>query len=79
MNDSKRSVTDLKTDNLDEALTSIGILDLIFVVPFFVLFSYLPSEHGWQWIVNIIIVILCALGAAYLFHTLKAQFKSKRH
>ncbi|WP_338143566.1 DUF6007 family protein [Staphylococcus delphini] len=72
-------MTALKTDNLDEALNGIGLLDLIFVVRFFVLFSYLPSEHGWQWIVNIIIVILCALGAAYLFHTIKAQFKSKRH
>lgn len=45
MNDSKRSVTDLKKNHLDEALTGISILDLIFVVPFFALFSYLPLEH----------------------------------
>ncbi|WP_240507171.1 DUF6007 family protein [Staphylococcus cornubiensis] len=70
---------DLKKDHLDESLTGIGILDLIFVVPFSVLFSYLPLEHWWQWIINIIIVVFCALGASYLFITIKAQFKSKRH
>ncbi len=75
----KRGVLDLKKDHLDESLTGIGILDLIFVVPFSVLFSYLPLEHWWQWIINIIIVVFCALGASYLFITIKAQFKSKRH
>lgn len=79
MNDSKRSVTDLKKNHLDEALTGISILDLIFVVPFFVLFSYLPLEHWWQWIINIIIVVLCALGVAYLFYTIKKQFNSDHH
>lgn len=79
MNDSKRSVTDLKKNHLDEALTGISILDLIFVVPFFALFSYLPLEHWWQWIINIIIVVLCALGAAYLFSTIKKRFNSDHH
>ncbi|MEJ7541724.1 DUF6007 family protein [Staphylococcus intermedius] len=69
----------MKKDRLDEALTGIGILDLIFVIPFFVLFSYLPSEHWWQWFINIIIVVFCALGAAYLFNTIKNRFKSERH
>ncbi|ANS90435.1 DUF6007 family protein [Staphylococcus pseudintermedius] len=52
---------------------------MIFVVPFFALFSYLPLEHWWQWIINIIIVVLCALGAAYLFYTIKKRFNSDHH
>ncbi|HHU6750447.1 TPA: DUF6007 family protein [Staphylococcus pseudintermedius] len=69
----------MKKDSLNEALNGIGILDLILVVPFFALFSYLPLEHWWQWIINIIIVVLCALGAAYLFHMIKERSNSGRH
>ncbi|WP_425356306.1 DUF6007 family protein [Staphylococcus coagulans] len=57
-------------NHLDEALKELGWLDLIFVIPMFFLFSYLPSDHLWQLIVNIIIIIFFSIGLSIIIHSL---------
>lgn len=55
-------------DDLKSALNKAGWLDLIFIVPMFLLYSYLPTYNFWSILVNVIIVIFFAFGLAMAFH-----------
>ncbi|GAA0441821.1 DUF6007 family protein [Lentibacillus halophilus] len=57
-------------DNLKGIFDKMEILDLIFIIPMFLLFSYLPSYNIWSILFNVIIAIFFAFGLAMTFHTL---------
>ncbi|MCQ9299531.1 DUF6007 family protein [Staphylococcus hyicus] len=64
-------------DNLDSALIEMGWLDLIFLIPMFLLFSYLPDDKPFSILINVLIVIFFGVGIAVTCHWLKERFKSK--
>ncbi|KIX90271.1 hypothetical protein TP70_08540 [Staphylococcus microti] len=66
-----------KNNHLDENLKDIGILDLIFFIPSCLLFSYLPSDYWWQILVNLIIIILTAIGLTQIFYLIKSIVRKK--
>ncbi|MBI5974879.1 DUF6007 family protein [Staphylococcus canis] len=66
-----------RKDDLDESLRTFGWLDFIFFIPFSLLFYYLPSDHWWQFLINVIIMILSAVGTAHIVYIIKKK-KAKR-
>ena len=55
-------------DNLKSVFDKMGVLELIFIIPMFLLFSYLPSYNFWSILLNVIIVMFFAFGLAMAFH-----------
>ena len=66
-----------KNNHLGENLKDIGILDLIFFIPSCLLFSYLPCDYWWQILVNLIIIILTAIGLTQIFYLIKSIVRKK--
>ncbi|WP_323703291.1 DUF6007 family protein [Mammaliicoccus sp. Dog046] len=64
-------------DNLKESLNNLGWLDLIFLIPLFFLYSYLPTYNVLSFILNVVIVILVSIGLATLSLTIKSILKNK--
>ncbi|MBX8994167.1 MULTISPECIES: DUF6007 family protein [Staphylococcus] len=54
--------------NLKYSLTYLGWYDLIFLVPMFFLFAYLPTYNVWSILLNVIIVIFFSIGLATITH-----------
>ncbi|MGM0943291.1 MAG: DUF6007 family protein [Bacillota bacterium] len=65
-------------NNLNSVFNRIGLLDLIFIVPMFMLFSYLLSYNVWSVLLNIVIVIFFAFGLAMAFHIIVDSIKKKK-
>lgn len=65
-------------NDLKEALNALGWLDFIFLIPMFLLYSYLPIYNFASILLNIVIVILCSFGLALLAHLLWNYLKEKR-
>nr|WP_121604167.1 DUF6007 family protein [Virgibacillus sp. Bac332] len=65
-------------NHLNSVFNRIGLLDLIFIVPMFMLFSYLPSYNVWSVLLNIVIVIFFAFGLAMAFHIIVGSIKKKK-
>ncbi|MCC2252239.1 DUF6007 family protein [Virgibacillus sp. AGTR] len=65
-------------NHLNSVFNRIGLLDLIFIVPMFMLFSYLPSYNVWSVLLNIVIVIFFAFGLAMAFHIIVDSIKKKK-
>ncbi|MGX9933483.1 DUF6007 family protein [Virgibacillus salarius] len=65
-------------NHLNSVFNRIGLLDLIFIVPMFMLFSYLPSYNVWSVLLNIVIVIFFAFGLAMAFHIMVDSIKKKK-
>ncbi|OEH53156.1 hypothetical protein AQ616_17910 [Oceanobacillus sp. E9] len=53
----------------------MGWLDLIFIIPMFLLFSYLPTYNFWSILLNVIIVIFFSFGLAMVFHIIVDSIK----
>lgn len=64
--------------NLKESLNGMGWLDLIFLVPMFLLFSYLPAPNLVSILLNIIIVIFFSFGLAFSTHLIWNYIKKDR-
>ncbi|GAB4073055.1 DUF6007 family protein [Barrientosiimonas marina] len=64
-------------DDLKGVFDRMGILDLIFIIPMFLLFSYLPVYNFWSIIINTIIVIFFAFGLSAAFHILVSIIKKR--
>ncbi|GAQ17603.1 membrane protein [Oceanobacillus picturae] len=66
--------------NLTDVFNRMGLLDLIFLIPMFMLFSYLPSYNFVSILLNIIIVIFFTFGLAMAFHIIVDLIKKRnRH
>ncbi|ARJ51588.1 DUF6007 family protein [Staphylococcus lutrae] len=65
-------------NNLEEALKSLGWLDLIFIIPMFLLFSYLPDDNFFYILINLIIVIFFGIGLSLSSHWLVSCFTKKK-
>ncbi|MDY7042910.1 DUF6007 family protein [Virgibacillus sp. M23] len=65
-------------NHLNSVFNRIGLLDLIFIVPMFMLFSYLLSYNVWSVLLNIVIVIFFAFGLAMAFHIIVDSIKKKK-
>lgn len=67
----------LSMNTIDEVLKSLGGLDLIFTIPMFLLFSYLPGDHMFNILINFIIVIFFSIGLVLSSHWLACRFLKK--
>ncbi|GAA0433038.1 hypothetical protein GCM10008934_23140 [Virgibacillus salarius] len=54
-------------NHLNSDFNRIGLLDLIFIVPMFMLFSYLPSYNVWSVLLNIVIFYIFCFWFSYGF------------
>lgn len=63
--------------DLKSIFNRMGILDLIFLIPMFLLFSYLPSYNFLSILLNVIIVILFTFGLAVAFNIVVNSIKKK--
>ncbi|WP_412520266.1 DUF6007 family protein [Staphylococcus simulans] len=61
---------------LNEVLNTIGLLDIICFIPMLFLFSYLPSAHWWQILINFLIISLCAIGTTRMLYFFKDKLSS---
>lgn len=57
-----------KLGSLEVVYKKLGLLDLIFIVPMFLLFSYLPDYSPWNVLLNVVIVLFFSFGLAMAFH-----------
>lgn len=64
-------------DNLNGVFDKMGILDLIFIIPMFLLFSYLPMYNFWSILLNVIVVIFFAFGLAMAIHIIFSLVKNR--
>lgn len=60
-----------KDKDIKESLNSATLLDAIFFIPLCFLFYYLPSDHWWQILLNLVIIILCTIGITRIFYWFK--------
>lgn len=63
--------------NLKESISYLGWYDLIFLVPMFFLFEYLPTNNVWSILINVIIVIFFSIGLATITHMIKDSVRKK--
>ncbi|WP_415239059.1 DUF6007 family protein [Staphylococcus lugdunensis] len=68
----------IRMNNFRETLKAIGCWDLIFLIPMFLLLSYLPIYNVFSIILNVIIVFFFAMGLILTTHILWDYFKSRR-
>lgn len=66
-------------NNLKEAINGLGWLDLIFLIPLFFLYTYLPTYNFLSILLNVLIIILVAMGIAFLSLSIKKSIKNKDH
>lgn len=65
-------------NDLKDVLNRMGWLDLIFIVPMSLLFSYLPTYGFCSIIVNTFVVIFFSFGLALAFHIVVDIIKRKK-
>ncbi|MCY1585302.1 DUF6007 family protein [Staphylococcus pettenkoferi] len=63
--------------NLKESISYLGWYDLIFLVPMFFLFEYLPTNNIWSILINLVIVIFFSLGLATITHIIIDSVRNK--
>ncbi|RIM96043.1 DUF6007 family protein [Staphylococcus shinii] len=52
--------------NLKESLNGLRWLDLIFLIPLFFLYTYLPAYNLISVLLNVIIIILVSIGLSFI-------------
>ncbi|MEB7755437.1 DUF6007 family protein [Staphylococcus xylosus] len=62
-------------NNLKQALNSLGWLDLIFLIPLFFLYMYLPTYNFISILLNVLIIILVSIGLSSLSFSIKNFIK----
>nr|WP_093338110.1 DUF6007 family protein [Salibacterium halotolerans] len=65
-------MSDLKTE-----FQRMGWLDLIFVIPMFLLFSYLPVYNVWSIVLNVMIISFSSFGFVMIFQMIIASVKNQ--
>ena len=63
--------------NLKESISHLGWYDLIFLVPMFFLFAYLPMSNVLSILINVIIVIFFSIGLATITHIIIDSVRKK--
>ncbi|SCU30367.1 Uncharacterised protein [Staphylococcus xylosus] len=62
-------------NNLKQALNSLGWLDLMFLIPLFFLYMYLPTYNFISILLNVLIIILVSIGLSSLSFSIKKLYK----
>ncbi|AID43250.1 DUF6007 family protein [Staphylococcus xylosus] len=62
-------------NNLKQALNSLGWLDLMFLIPLFFLYMYLPTYNFISILLNVLIIILVSIGLSSLSFSIKNFIK----
>ena len=62
-------------NNLKQALNSLGWLDLMFLIPLFFLYMYLPTYNFISILLNVLIIILVSIGSPSLSFSIKNFIK----
>ncbi|WP_080750279.1 DUF6007 family protein [Staphylococcus shinii] len=63
--------------NLKESLNGLGWLDLIFLIPLFFLYTYLPAYNLISVLLNVIIIILVSIGLSSISLSIRNFIKNK--
>ncbi|MCE7786151.1 hypothetical protein BU105_01965 [Staphylococcus xylosus] len=63
-------------NNLKQVLNSIGWLDLMFLIPLFFLYMYLPTYNFISILLNVLIIILVSIGLSSLSFSIKNFIKN---
>ncbi|MEC5302113.1 DUF6007 family protein [Staphylococcus shinii] len=63
--------------NLKESLNGLGWLDLIFLIPLFFLYTYLPAYNLISVLLNVIIIILVSIGLSFISLSIRNFIKNK--
>ncbi|MCM3337009.1 MULTISPECIES: DUF6007 family protein [Bacillales] len=63
-------------NNLKQALNSLGWLDLMFLIPLFFLYTYLPTYNFISILLNVLIIILVSIGLSSLSFSIKNFIKN---
>ncbi|MEJ7174874.1 DUF6007 family protein [Staphylococcus caprae] len=63
--------------NLKESLTMLGWWDLLFIIPMFLLFEYLPTYNFISILLNVIIIIFFSIGLILTTHMLWIYIKEQ--
>lgn len=64
-------------NNLKEAINGLGWLDLIFLIPLFFLYTYLPAYNLISVLLNVIIIILVSIGLSFISLSIRNFIKNK--
>ena len=62
-------------NNLKQALNSLGWLDLMFLIPLFFLYMYLPTYNFISILLNVLIILLVSIGLSSLSFSIKNFIK----
>ncbi|WP_225518059.1 DUF6007 family protein [Staphylococcus xylosus] len=62
-------------NNLKQALNSLGWLNLMFLIPLFFLYMYLPTYNFISILLNVLIIILVSIGLSSLSFSIKNFIK----
>ena len=63
--------------NLKESLNGLGWLDLIFLIPLFFLYTYLPAYNLISVLLNVLIIILVSIGLSSISLSIRNFIKNK--
>ncbi|MDW8564483.1 DUF6007 family protein [Staphylococcus shinii] len=63
--------------NLKESLNGLRWLDLIFLIPLFFLYTYLPAYNLISVLLNVIIIILVSIGLSFISLSIRNFIKNK--
>lgn len=66
-------------NDLKEAMNGFGWLDLIFLIPLFLLYIYLPTYNFISIFLNVLIIILVSIGVSSLSFSIKNFIKIISH
>ncbi|MGY0413822.1 DUF6007 family protein [Staphylococcus sp. mip270_02] len=65
-------------NNLKDAMKGLGWLDLIFLIPLFFLYIYLPIYNFISILLNVLIIILVSIGLSSLSFSIKNFMKNNK-
>lgn len=65
-------------NDLKEAMNGFGWLDLIFLIPLFLLYIYLPTYNFISIFLNVLIIILVSIGLSSLSLSIKNFIKNNK-
>lgn len=64
-------------NNLKESINGLGWLDLIFLIPLFFLYTYLPAYNFISILLNVLIIILVCIGLTSISLSIRNFIKNK--
>lgn len=74
----RKQFTHISNEDFDQTFNEYVVFDWLFMIPSGLLIAYLPSAHMYQWLPNLVIILLFSFGFFHICQFIKLYFKRRK-